>query len=160
MLRTELGEASALPVPVEASAAPAFPTIDINAVAAMSREEKLAFMKKLKDERKALYVELGIEEETKATKAAKAAEAAEAMEKAEQAAMQRATATEPTVPPLPGFNAAFKCLGFVFSMNLNVAPEPKGEEEAPSADDAALQTKGQPAPRQAGSSIRVAAPSA
>ena len=34
-----------------ASAAPAaFPTIDVNAVAAMSREEKLAFMKKLKEE--------------------------------------------------------------------------------------------------------------
>ena len=79
----ELGAGSALPAPVDASAASAFPTIDINAVAAMSREEKLAFMKKLKEERKALYVELGIEEETKATKAAKAAEAeaaAKAME--------------------------------------------------------------------------------
>ena len=115
---------------VSPSTSSAFPSIDVNAVAAMSREEKMKLMKSLKEERKALYVELGIEEETKQTKAQKAAEAAAEMERAERAAAERAKllAEAPQLPP--GFNAAFKCLGFVFSINMNVAPE-----EPPSAEE-------------------------
>ena len=114
----------------------------------MSREEKLAFMKKLKEERKALYVELGIEEETKQTKAQKEAEAAAEAAAAQKAESERlSAAAQPPPTQLPGFNAAFKCLGFVFSMNLNVTPaasEGEIDSEKTAATDAIVEPSGGP----------------
>ena len=120
---------------------------DVASVAAMSREDKLAFMKKLKEERKALYVELGIEEETKqqkaeAAKAEAAAKAAAEMEQAEKAAVKRAAAAA-TLPQLPGFNATFKCLGFLFTMNVVEDPDSSRSNEA-EANEEEVVAKGVP----------------
>ena len=79
-----------------------------SATAAMSREEKLAFAKKLKEERKALYTELGIEEEPKPAKEPPSA--------APKGAVP--TAPTPVPPPSAAYQVAFKCLGFLFTMSV------------------------------------------
>ena len=54
----------------------------------------------------------------------------------EKARSAKKLAEAPQLPP--GFNAAFKCLGFVFSINMNVAPEepPSAEESDTKAPEA------------------------
>ena len=143
------GDAGSAGVPGAAiSGLPAMMDVpDVASVAAMSREDKLAFMKKLKEERKALYVELGIEEETKqqkaeAAKAEAAAKAAAEMEQAEKAAAKRAAAAA-TLPQLPGFNATFKCLGFLFTMNVVEDPDSSRSNEA-EANEEEVVAKGVP----------------
>ena len=100
--------------------APVVPTMaaaDIaSTMAAMSREEKLAFAKKLKEERKALYTELGIEEEPKPAKQA-AADASNGAVVAPGAAAAPGAAV-PASPPPAAFQVAFKCLGFLFTMSV------------------------------------------
>ena len=102
------------------------------AVATMSREQKIAFIKQLKEERKALHVELGIEPDPPKQKpqpeaaAAVAAEAAEAAivssEGGELAAAPSAAAIAAGASPQPPlYSAAFKCLGFVFAVSVSTA---------------------------------------
>jgi hypothetical protein len=104
------------------------PEMDVAAVAKMSREEKRALAKKLKEERSALYVELGIEEKPPPP--------------------EPEVVKPPTLEPPPAlFVHAFKCLGFVFTVNVESDPdsarsdaiemEKVVEEEKPAAAAAA-----------------------
>ena len=102
---------------------------DAAVVAAMSRQEKLAFVKRLKEERKALCVELGIEEEPKRADAADAAEKATVATAAAAAAVATSgpSGAQPAAGAAPSsaFQIAFKCLGF--AVTLNVASEAPAE---------------------------------
>merc|ERR1719440_2094929 len=104
--------------------------VDPAAVAAMSRDEKVAFVKKLKEERRSLYRELGIEEEPKV-------EEAPAAEKAHKLAP----------PPPPFFVHVFKCLGMQFTMTVaneaseDAAAEADADKEPPKTGFAAAQHK-------------------
>ena len=91
--------------------------VDIDAVAKMTRDEKLAFAKKLKEERKALHTALGIEEEPK-TAPAEEAKAADAKAAVDAKAGALATTADALPPPPALVNVAFKCLGFLFTMNV------------------------------------------
>jgi len=95
-------------------------------VAAMSREEKLAFAKRLKEERKALCVELGIDDEPKKANVADkpAAAAATAVASVTASSASTSTASAQSVPgstASSAFQIAIKCLGF--AVTLNVAPD-------------------------------------
>ena len=104
------------------------PEMDVAAVAKMSREEKRALAKKLKEERSALYVELGIEEKPPPPE-------------------PEVVKPPPLEPPPALFVHAFKCLGFVFTVNVEsdpdsarsdaIEPEKVVEEEKPAAAAAA-----------------------
>lgn len=92
---------------------------DVAAVAAMSREEKRALAKRLKEERKALYVELGIEEEPKPPPMP-----------------TPPVAVPPPPPPTPPaiFAHAFKCLGLVFAVSVATdVDSSRSEASAPTA---------------------------
>lgn len=85
-----------------------------SAVAAMSREEKIEYIKKLKEERKALHIELGIEPEPPKRK-----EEAEAAAQTERSAPPSEAAVKQE--PQPTFSVGLKCFGFHFTMTVTKA---------------------------------------
>eukprot|EP00900_Chrysochromulina_parva_P013585 jgi/Chrpa1/22227/Chrysochromulina_OHIO_Genome00012814-RA len=103
--------------------------IDMDAVLRMSREEKIAFAKRLKEERKALHTALGIEEEPKVIPsvhlAGGSADASEggpiSVELSSVAGSTTRSGSPPLIPPPDSLVFAFKCLGFLFTMQ--VVPE-------------------------------------
>lgn len=102
-------------------------SVDAATLAAMSRDEKRAFVKRLKEERKQLFTELGIEEEHKA---------------ADDESKATPVAKPVAKPPPPLFVHAFRCLGLV--LNVSLDSERSGGEDSGegAAKGEVLATKG------------------
>jgi hypothetical protein len=88
----------------------------------MSRKEKLAFAKRLKEERKALYVELGLDDEPT---------------KLEDPRKPGSVQKPKKVQPPPVWDAALNCLGFVLKVAVERVPDEDTSEASDKAAEAA-----------------------